>query len=203
MSLMIYKIVNMVSRAYWKEWERQQKSAFKTCGSDVHIGHHGNFTNENIYIGNHVSISEGACMIATKSNIHIGNYVMIGPNVMIRGGNHRTDVVGKYMHEIGLNDKLPENDVDVIINDDVWIGANVTILTGVEIGTGSIIGAGSVVTKNVPPNTIHVGTHEIKEWQRFSDEQLLSHTKILKARYIEHEKNNANIQLKSGRLAQR
>lgn len=104
---------------------------------------------------------------------------MMGPNVMIRGGNHRTDVIGKRMIEIGLEDKLPENDADVIIHEDVWIGANVTILPGVEIGTGSIIGAGSVVSRNVPPYTFHVGTHDIKEWSRFSEAQIKEHLEKL------------------------
>ena len=47
---------------------------------------------------------------------------MFGPNVTIRGGNHRTDVIGKHMYEIGTADKLPENDEDVHIEDGVWVG---------------------------------------------------------------------------------
>lgn len=38
---------------------------------------------------------------------------------------------------------------DVIIGNDVFVGANVVILPGIEISDGAIIGAGSVVTKNV------------------------------------------------------
>ena len=48
---------------------------------------------------------------------------------------------------IEVQEKLPENDADVTIEDDVWIGANSTILKGVTIGRGSIVSAGSVVTK--------------------------------------------------------
>ncbi len=118
-------------------------------------------------------------MVATKSDIYIGNHVMFGSNVMIRGGNHRTDVLGKYMIDIGLDEKLPENDRDVVIHDDVWIGCNVTILAGVEIGNGSVIGAGSVVTKSVPPYTFHVGVHPTKEWRRFTDDEIAEHEKLL------------------------
>jgi len=35
------------------------------------------------------------------------------------------------------DEKLPENDKDVIIEDDVWVGCNVTILKGVIIGKGT------------------------------------------------------------------
>ena len=45
----------------------------------------------------------------------------------------------------------------VIIEDDVWIGARSVILPGVKIGTGSIIAVGSVVTKDVEPFSIVAG----------------------------------------------
>lgn len=39
---------------------------------------------------------------------------------------------------------------DVIIGDEVMIGANTTILPGVEIGDGAIVSAGTLVHKDVP-----------------------------------------------------
>ena len=45
-------------------------------------------------------------------------------------------------------------DDDVIIGDDVWIGAGSIILSGVTIGKGSVIAAGSVVTKNISKNSV-------------------------------------------------
>ena len=48
-----------------------------------------------------------------------------------------------------------EDDHEIIIGDDVWIGTNVTILSGVyKIGNHSIIAAGAVVTKDVPDYAI-------------------------------------------------
>lgn len=38
---------------------------------------------------------------------------------------------------------------DVVIEEDVWIGARVTLLPGVTIGRGSIVAAGAVVTRSV------------------------------------------------------
>jgi acetyltransferase-like isoleucine patch superfamily enzyme len=58
------------------------------------------------------------------------------------------------MADITEAEKLPENDLDVVIEDDVWIGTRAIILHGVTIGRGAIIGAGAVVTKNVPPYAI-------------------------------------------------
>ena len=47
-----------------------------------------------------------------------------------------------------------ESKGDIIIEDDVWIGANCIILSGVKISRGAIIAAGSVVIKDVAPFTI-------------------------------------------------
>ncbi|MCC6454727.1 MAG: acyltransferase [Caldilineaceae bacterium] len=46
---------------------------------------------------------------------------------------------------------------DIVIEDDVWLGAQVCVMDGVVIGKGAIVGAGAVVTKDVPPNSLAVG----------------------------------------------
>ena len=45
----------------------------------------------------------------------------------------------------------------IIIGNDVWVGANATIMGGIRIGNGAVIGAGAVVAKNIPPYAIAVG----------------------------------------------
>lgn len=39
---------------------------------------------------------------------------------------------------------------DIVLEDDVWLGANVCVTDGVTIGQGAIVGAGAVVTKDIP-----------------------------------------------------
>ena len=46
---------------------------------------------------------------------------------------------------------------DIIIQEDVWIGANSIILGNVKIGKGAIIGAGSLVNKDVDSFTVVAG----------------------------------------------
>ena len=58
----------------------------------------------------------------------------------------------------------------VIIENDVWIGANVVVMPGVKICNGAIIGAGSVVTKDIPPYAIAVGVPAKIIKFRFSQE---------------------------------
>ena len=163
------------------------KKELLACGSNVSIGKNCMMIPEHVSIGNNVSIGYSCSLMASIAYIYIGNNVMLAPGVVIRGGVHRYDLVGKTMMEVTENEKLPENDQDVIIEDDVWIGQNAIILKGVRVGEGSIIGAGSVVTKDVPPYTIHVGAHGIMEKPRFSQEELTKHIEVLNLRRNEHE----------------
>lgn len=52
----------------------------------------------------------------------------------------------------------PKDEKDVVIGDDVWLGAQVLVMPGVTIGDGCVVGAGSVVTRDLPANSIAVGS---------------------------------------------
>ncbi len=61
---------------------------------------------------------------------------------------------------------------DIVIGNDVWIGAASIIHSGITIGTGAVIGAGSNVTKNVEPYSI-VGGNPAKHLRfRMPQEQI-------------------------------
>lgn len=51
----------------------------------------------------------------------------------------------------------PSGKGDIVIGNDVWIGAFATILGGVTIGDGAVVGACAVVARSVPPYGIVVG----------------------------------------------
>jgi serine acetyltransferase len=46
----------------------------------------------------------------------------------------------------------------VKISDNVYIGARVILMPGVTVGQNCIIGAGSIVTKDIPDNSLAVGS---------------------------------------------
>jgi len=48
--------------------------------------------------------------------------------------------------------------IQVVMEDDVWLGEFVSVLAGVRIGKGSIIGTMSTVSRDIPPYSIAVGS---------------------------------------------
>jgi acetyltransferase-like isoleucine patch superfamily enzyme len=56
-----------------------------------------------------------------------------------------------------LDDPRSGQAKEIIIHDNVWLGAGAIVLKGVEIGENTVIGAASVVTKNIPANVIAAG----------------------------------------------
>lgn len=135
---------------------------------------------KNLYVGSKTYIGERSTLMNYLAPIYFGNNVMLGPEVMMITGNHRIDVIGEYMVNVGNDMKLPENDQPINIEDDVWIGARAIILKGVTIGHGSVIAAGAVVTKNVPPYTIYINSQKSKP--RFTQEEIKKHEEILKSK---------------------
>ena len=66
----------------------------------------------------------------------------------------------------------PMNRHQLIIGNDVWIGAHVRLMGGVHIGNGAVIGAGAVVAKDVPPYAIVVGNPARVIKYRFDEETI-------------------------------
>jgi virginiamycin A acetyltransferase len=117
--------------------------------------------------------------------INLGKYNSIGRDCnFFLHANHRPDwvttssqLLGPVNNEIAemhMNMGHPSCKGDIIIENDVWIGAKSTIMSGVRIANGSIVGAGSVVTKDVPPYAIVAGNPARLVKMRFSDEQIES-----------------------------
>ncbi|MDD2943137.1 MAG: hypothetical protein PHC51_09255 [bacterium] len=103
-----------------------------------------------IEIGNHSVIGVGN-WLQGSGRIEIGNDVIIGPYVAIVSTNHSYQDVGTPIAQ------QPLQTGEVVVEDDVWIGAHCTIAMNVRIGAHSIIGANSFVNKDVPPYSIVAG----------------------------------------------
>ena len=115
-----------------------------------------------ITIGDNTRIN-GACIHAYK-NIEIGANCLIAAN---------TEIFDCSGHDLSMEN--PANRINthgsiknVIIGNNVWIGANCIIMPGVNIGDDSVIAAGSVVIKDIPSKCIVGGNPAkiIKEYNK-------------------------------------
>jgi acetyltransferase-like isoleucine patch superfamily enzyme len=132
--------------------------------SDVSIGEHTQ-TGHNALIRENTNIGR-ECIIGT--NTVIDGYSAIGNNVSLQTGVyipaktviHDNVFIGPKA--VLTNDPYPvRQDIELegpTIKPSVSIGANSTILPGVHVGEGSFVAAGAVVTKDVPPDTLAIGT---------------------------------------------
>ena len=174
---MIGKFFLFVKKGIEKCIRQYEITLFKTVGNNVYFGKNCTFSHKTISLGDNVYFGNNCVVQSVHGEILIGNHVMFGPGVNIHGGNHKINQVGIYMDEVT---KEYGEDPNIIIEDDVWIGANAIVLAGVHIHTGAVIGAGSVIIKDVPAYAVVVGNPGSVIKYRFDEDTLKEHkTKMI------------------------
>lgn len=133
------RFVKMI--AYYYTDARVRKQYWKRLGVDMGDG---TFSNLGMMV-----------VGSNEKKIRIGCNVSIAPFVTFV--LHSSPNNGCEITELTYIKETLEQDADIIVEDEVWIGANVTILPGVHIGRCSVIGAGSVVTKDVESYSVYAG----------------------------------------------
>lgn len=128
---------------------------------------------ENVYLqgpiyfdfGSNIIMGDGSYAnfnftVLDEGKVNIGKNVFIGPNVSIFTPIHplRYQERNTFFNEKTGNITNLEYAASVTIGDNCWICGNVTICPGVTIGQGSVIGAGSVVTRDIPNDSLAVGS---------------------------------------------
>ncbi|MGW0770918.1 acyltransferase [Streptomyces sp. NPDC002676] len=101
-------------------------------------------------LGRHAVIGQGTRILGL-GRVSLGAYVNMGPECLFITGDHPVPKAGEHFRDLASVHK------DIVVEEDVFIGARVTVLPGVTIGRGSAVGAGSVVTKDVPAETVVAG----------------------------------------------
>ena len=104
----------------------------------------------NLRCGNRVFINFNATILA-QAPITLGDDVMIGPNCSLITVGH--PVADHRMRRGGWEQAKP-----ISIGENTWLGANVTVLPGVSIGKQCVVGAGTLVTRDIPDNSLVLGS---------------------------------------------
>jgi acetyltransferase-like isoleucine patch superfamily enzyme len=86
--------------------------------------------------------------IGCSGGVTIGQDVIAGPYATSHSQEHVVDDLDRPIRSQGTRES------EIIIDDDVWIGARATFLAGARVGAGSVVAAGSVVRGEFPPNCI-------------------------------------------------
>lgn len=97
-------------------------------------------------VGDNCFINCGS-YLTVMGNTKIGDGCLIGPNVMIFDHDHDYKCAGG----IAAGQSVVG---EIVIGNNVWIGANSVILKGTVIGDNSVIAAGSIVKGSVPENSM-------------------------------------------------
>lgn len=125
-------------------------------GENVQIWHFS-YVGDNAEIGNNVSIGSLA---------HVDYDVKIGENTRIEGQVYIPPLsrIGKNAFigpaAVLTNDPYPmcEKMIGVTIEDGAIIGARAVIKAGVTVGKNSVVAMGAIVTRDVPENSVVMGS---------------------------------------------
>jgi len=101
-----------------------------------------------VRIGDHTRIGLGNVVIGP---VKIGDHVNLAQNITLSGIDHNFRDVAKRIDQQGVTTS------EIVIEDDVWIGANSVITKGIKIGRHSVVAACSLVNRDVPPYSVVAG----------------------------------------------
>jgi acetyltransferase-like isoleucine patch superfamily enzyme len=102
---------------------------------------------KNITLGKRIFINSG-CTFQDQGGVVIGDDCLIGHNTVLATLNH----------DLAPDRRADMHPACIVVGNNVWFGSNVTVLPGATIGDNAVVAAASVVTKDVPENSVVVGS---------------------------------------------
>ncbi len=166
---------------------------------NVKVGEHTYIEGAHIHgpkvtIGDYTTLNPDSIAIhSDKAAVVIGKFCSIARKVDIQEWNHcskrlTTSFFPPKTFGYNFLDYM-ETKGDIVIGNDVWVGAQSLILSGVTIGDGAIIGANTVVSKDVPPYAIAVGSPSKVVSYRFDEDVI---TKLLEIKWWDWDMSKLN-----------
>lgn len=171
LSIFLMKVLRRIINPIY-EWyiSESVRSGMKCCGKNTRISGSIVLWCDNVTCGDKCYIYPGVVLwgpgeILIGNNVDLGFYSLIYASEKVQLGNNVLIAAHCYIidsnHSIAKDALIREQKAsvkgEIIIEDDVWLGAGVKVLSGVRIGRGAVIGAQSLVNKDIPPYAIAVG----------------------------------------------
>lgn len=127
------------------------KEMMGDVGKDCYIEppFRANWGGKHVHFGDGVYANFGLTCV-DDTHIYVGSHTLFGPNVVLATAGHP---MLPELRKHGIQYNMP-----IHIGENCWLGAGVIVVPGVTIGDNVVIGASSVVTKDIPSNSVAMGT---------------------------------------------
>lgn len=154
------------------------KSKLGFCGQDNDIHYPCHLGNpSHIYLQDYTLIQPDCRFIIHTGKVYIGKWSSLSCNCIVVTGNH-VPTVGINQRILGRG-HINDNEKDVYIDEDCWVGVRVTILAGTHLRRGSIVGANSLLNRDYPPYAVLVGSPARVIASKFTIDQIIEHESLL------------------------
>jgi acetyltransferase-like isoleucine patch superfamily enzyme len=153
------------------------RSKFGHFDKTARIFQPGYCIKQNVYMYKHTVIHEYHKLIAPQGKFILKDNSVAAAGLTVITCNHRYKNIGDMPNGQGWTDYEIE---DVIVEEQVWMGANVTLCPGVHLNRGIIVAAGAVCVKSkyYPPYSIVGGNPATFIKFKFTLKQQLEHERI-------------------------
>lgn len=147
------------------------------------------YNEDNLIMEEKAAIGPNSEIMNPRCKFIMRKWSFTARELLVVDGNHMS-IVGIPLIDVRDEDKdrldvNHEYNKDIIVEEDVWIGARVTLCAGAHINRGSIVAAGAVVTKEFPPYTVLGGVPAKFIKFKWTIDQILEHESKL---YLEEER---------------
>lgn len=129
-----------------------------------------------VTLGDNTAIMPHFSMISAGGHFIMKRNSGTAKNLLVITGNHERILGEPVVKKGGTGRDIDEED-DIIVEEDVWIGANVTLCHGAHLSRGTTVGAGSVVRSKTPPYAIVIGNPAKIVGFNYTPDEIIEHEK--------------------------
>lgn len=137
---------------------------------------------QNVYMYEDTGLKD-ALIMTPKAKFIMKKHSGAAEGLTVITGNHERRI-GRFYRTITEQEKQLQ-DMDVVVEEDCWIGTRVTLLMGVTLRRGTTVAAGAVVSKSTAPYSIVGGVPAKHIKFYWSIDQIMEHEILL---YPENER---------------